>query len=117
MREARAANSEDATVANNLAWMLACVDSPKLRRASEALEIARGLIDSEEAPDPATLDTLAAAQASSGDSQAALQSLERARALARERGDEAFADVMAARAEAYGRGEPCIDSPSADSAS
>lgn len=71
--------------ANNLAWILATSKQDDLRNPTRALELARRCVDLDSA-NPALLSTLAAAQATSGQFDEAVATLERATTLAKAQG-------------------------------
>jgi len=99
-RTALAARPGFVPAANNLAWLLATSDDPELRDPAEAVRVAEsaGFGGSER---PQLLDTLAAAYAAAGRSADAVAVAERARELARARGDAELANAIGARLARY----------------
>jgi tetratricopeptide (TPR) repeat protein len=63
---------------NNLAWLLATARDPGLREPAEAVALAERAVALTAAPDPATLDTLAAAYAAAGRFEDAVAAEQRA---------------------------------------
>ena len=72
---------EDPEAANNLAWVYATADDPKLRNPVEALRLARIAVEKSPSPNPAYLDTLAEALVLNGKPAEALALEEKALAL------------------------------------
>jgi|HubBroStandDraft_6_1064221.scaffolds.fasta_scaffold01178_3 tetratricopeptide (TPR) repeat protein len=66
---------------NNLAWLYATAEDPKLRKPAEALVLARRAVEASPSPNPAFLDTLAEAQLLNGKRTEALATETRAAAL------------------------------------
>jgi tetratricopeptide (TPR) repeat protein len=91
-REALRAAPDQLAAANNLAYLLATADDAAVRDPTEAIRVAEvALRMSTAAEEPAVLDTLALAQAASGDLARAIETATRAAAGARARGDAALA--------------------------
>jgi len=67
---------------NNVAWIYATADDPKLRNPAEALRLARLAVDSSDQPEPFMLDTLAEALLLNGNPEGALAIEKKAVALA-----------------------------------
>ncbi len=88
-------------VANNLAWLLAtCAESSREER-EEAIRLAERATRSGKQPDPAMLDTLAAAYAAGGRFEEAAATSARAAELADARGESAAARGIRERGELY----------------
>ena len=96
---------------NNLAWILATHSDEKIRSEAEALRLARKGINVAGAGQPSALDTLAAAQAASGDFDEATQTAEKALQLARVRGQTALADKIQERLQLYRQSQPFRQPP------
>jgi tetratricopeptide (TPR) repeat protein len=80
--------------ANNLAWILATADDDTLRNGSEALRLAERVVAASTTPDPNHLDTLAAALASTGRYDEAVDSAQQALEIAEARSLDAMADGL-----------------------
>jgi tetratricopeptide (TPR) repeat protein len=94
------------TAANNLAWGLATSSDPELRDAEQAVRIAERAQRAAPRPDPALLDTLAAAYAAQGRFEEALRTAQHASELARRGGANTLAREIDARAALYSAGRP-----------
>jgi Flp pilus assembly protein TadD len=92
--------------ANNLAWLLAADNDPKLRNGSEALELARTVVRADQGQNPSTLSTLAAAMAETGDFPGAARVLNSAIALASRVGDSAQTQRLQTILESVQAGKP-----------
>ena len=92
-----------ATVANNLAWLLATHPAADPDASEEAVTLAERAAQLT-GDAPATLDTLAAAYARAGRSNDAVQTATRARDAARDAGDTALADEISRRLARYRSG-------------
>lgn len=97
---------DNATTANRLAWLLAAGPEASSRNGEEALALAHELCEGTGYADPVLLDTLAAAQAETGDFEGAVDTMKRAMKLAEQRmqrGDfnPALLDRMRGRLELY----------------
>jgi tetratricopeptide (TPR) repeat protein len=66
---------------NNLAWIYATAENPKLRNPAEALALARRAVETSQPPEPSFLDTLAEAQLLNGKRSEALATETKALAL------------------------------------
>ena len=97
----------DAT--SRLAWMLALAPDAARRDPARALRIADAALT--RGPDALLLGARAAALAASGRFAEARADAKRASALAREAGDGALADAIAAQAASYARRQPWRDPP------
>ncbi len=92
-----------ATVANNLAWLLATHPAAAPETSEEAVVVAERAAQLT-GDSPAALDTLAAAYARAGRSDDAVQTATRARNAAREVGNQALADQISRRLARYRSG-------------
>jgi Flp pilus assembly protein TadD len=81
-REAMRVDSRRIDAANNLAWLLATTPDPKLRDPAEAVPLAQTTCRAAIRPDYTLLDTLAAAYASAGRFEEAVQTAGQALELA-----------------------------------
>ena len=86
--------------ANNLAWLLSTHSDDRLRDGRRALEIASAICGQPEAT-ASSVDTLAAAQAESGDYLAAARSARRAKQMAVDAEQHALAERIGRRLELY----------------
>ena len=75
-------------------------------QAARALELARRAVQKPAEPNPSMLDTLGVAQAACGDYAGAVQTAERARALAMGQGEVALSEQIEARLRLYRAGKP-----------
>jgi len=89
------------TAVNNLAWLLATARDPALRDPAYAVSLAERAVELSAAPDPAVLDTLAAAYAAAGRFDDAVQVGQRALREVEERGLPALAEPLRARLALY----------------
>jgi len=99
------------SAANNLAWTLATSPDPGARNPEESIQISGQLLSKADSPDPAHLDTLAAAYAAAGRFPDAIETAERAVTLAREKQQPDKAERIAVRLEHYREGKPWIERP------
>jgi serine/threonine-protein kinase len=102
------------SAANNLAWILATSPDPSARNPEESIRIMGRLLREAERPDPAYLDTLAAAYAAADRFPDAIDTATRAEELAREEQNWAKAERIRARLVRYRGGEPWIERPAHD---
>jgi tetratricopeptide (TPR) repeat protein len=91
---------------NNLAWILATCPDDAVRDGARALALAKAVNEATGNANPATLDTLAAAQAEGGDFESAAATLDRAIPLARARGQQAVVANLREKRSLYLSGEP-----------
>jgi len=108
------AQPENKIAANNLAWLLATHNRDEIRNPAEALRIAIELNEASGNKVPNILDTLGAAQAASGDFEAAAKTVQRAIAITKAAGDKAagdneFAADMTKRLALYQAGKPYFE--------
>lgn len=92
--------------ANNLAWILGTHPDDTIRNPAEALRLAREINAATGDKLPNILDTLSAAEAASGEFQAAASTAERAFKIASETGKQALAADLAKRLALYQAGKP-----------
>jgi len=88
-------------VLNNLAWILATSRNPKARDGTEAVRLAQRARKLEGSASPNTLDTLAAAYAEAGRFEEAVQTEQKALALALSLKQEALISVTRVRLQLY----------------
>jgi tetratricopeptide (TPR) repeat protein len=96
----------DLELMNNLAWLLATCPQDDVRDGREALRLAQRTCQITREQVPSLLDTLAAAQAETGDFPAAIQTLSRAIRLAGSIGREDLAGGLRSRLAMYEAGKP-----------
>jgi len=106
-REALRLEPAQASLRNNLAWLLATCPDASVRDPAAALRLAEALVA--EQPGAQELDTLAAAYAAAGRFDEARQAQRRAIAAAEMQGATAAARLFRQRAEAYARGDAWIE--------
>ena len=95
--------------ANNLAWILATCNDEAMRAPEESIRIAREALEDVPGPTPSLLDTLAAGYAAAGRFGEAVETAQRAAALAIEEGQGALADEIGEHLELYLAGQPLIE--------
>ena len=91
---------------NNLAWLLATAPDDSLRDGATALSLATAVVKASGDQDPATLDTLAAAQAETGAYKNAIATITQAIQLARASGRRELVKMLEERKRCYASGEP-----------
>jgi tetratricopeptide (TPR) repeat protein/peroxiredoxin len=92
--------------ANNLAWILATHPEASFRNGAEAIRLATLALDATNRSVPHFFSTLAAAQAESGDFDAALESIDAAIGIAEKKGDADLAARFAEKRALYQKQEP-----------
>ena len=92
--------------ANNLAWIRATYPSATLRNGAEAVRLAEDLCQKTEFQQPSFLDTLAVAYAEAGQFDKAVQTAQRAIALAKQAADHRAAAAMQRRLELFEQKHP-----------
>ncbi len=97
---------------NNLAWILATDPDASLRDGAEAIRLAHLALDATNRSIPHFFSTLAAAQAETGDFDAALESVDAAIAIAEKNNDAALAAGFAEKRALYQKREPFRESNS-----
>ena len=90
---------------NNLAWILAANPMDSLRNGAEAVRLAERACELTQHRAPVLLGTLAAAYAEAGRYQDAVDTAEKARALALSSGQKAVADANSKLLEVYRAGK------------
>ena len=100
-REAVRIRPDFRKAANNLAWLLATARDPALRDPAYAVSLAERAVALSAAPDPAVLDTLAAAYAAAGRFDDAVQVGQRALREAESKEAPALAEPLRARLALY----------------
>ena len=116
-REYARRRPDDGMALNNMAWLMATSAPDGLRHAHQeewpatALDWARRALALGGDRMAGVWDTLAAAQANAGDFAAALESLDRALALARQAGDQVLPAQLQLRRERYRAGQPWREAP------
>lgn len=96
---------------NNLAWLLATAADPKLRDGAQALALAQQAAQ-QTGNNPAILETLAAAQAETGDFKDAIITAQDALDIAVKQNNNALADKLKAELKLYQANTPARDSAS-----
>jgi len=95
---------------NNLAWLYATHPQDHLRNGNRAVLLAERAVGLLERPEPALLDTQAAAYAEAGRFDPAVETARRAIALARQAGATSLADAIQGRLDLYLAGKPFRES-------
>lgn len=107
LREGVAGAPDDLALANRLAWLLATAPDERVRDGAQALRLAQRVVEQTGGSDPFALDVLAAAQAETGELEAARASAERALGLLRRlHGSQAALAELEAHLAAYREGRP-----------
>ena len=88
-------------VANNLAWILATDDDSGIRDGDEAIRLAQQICELTNYQIPGMLDTLAAAYAEAGRFSEAIQTVDRAIAIARGEGQTQMLEKLLRRRQRY----------------
>jgi tetratricopeptide (TPR) repeat protein len=109
-REAMRLRPNDAALLNHVAWMLATNPNASVRNGGEAVELAQRAVKVSGGQEAVLLDTLAAAYAEGGRFAEAVQTAERALALATIRANAALAQKISERLRLYRAGLPFRDS-------
>ena len=97
---------EDPEVLNNLAWMLATSADPRLRNGRKAVELAQQANKLTSGSNMYITATLAAAYAETGQFTEAIETAQRALALAVARGDRSLAEAIRRHSVRYAGGSP-----------
>jgi tetratricopeptide (TPR) repeat protein len=105
LEAAHAGRSEDVSVANNLAWVLATCPDPLYRNGPRAVELARWACEATAYKSPPLLDSLAAAYAESGQFEQAIRTTEQAIEIVRTN-PKASTETLGLRLELYKAGRP-----------
>jgi len=86
---------------SHLARALATIDDPQVRNTNEAVSLAKRAVDITQGQDPEMLDTLAVTYAAAGLIEEAINTAQKAQALAVESGDQKSAAEIEARLNSY----------------
>jgi protein O-mannosyl-transferase len=97
---------------NFLAWAFATSPEPRLLDPEAAMVLAQRAVTMTKQQDPLSLDTLAAAQAASGQCNLAVPTAEAAIRLANTQGKKPLAEAIARRLQVYQQGKPYRCDPS-----
>ncbi|MDX1382037.1 MAG: tetratricopeptide repeat protein [Thermoanaerobaculia bacterium] len=109
VRRAYALDPAQLAAGNEAAWLLATHPEDGLRDGDGALVVAREINERTGHREPALLETLAAAQAETGDFEAAVATIERAIAATEAAGRASEARLLRSRLELYASGRPFRD--------
>jgi tetratricopeptide (TPR) repeat protein len=101
--------------ANDLAWLLSTHRDPEVRNAKKAVQLAERVAQSLGERVPQILDTLAAAYASAGQFEKAVQTAERAIRLATETNQQDVAEQIGQRLRSYKARTPYYEPPASAS--
>ena len=93
-------------VKNELAWLLVTHSSASVRNTKEGLTLIESITGDKNASNPAILDTLAAAQAATGQFPEAVALVKRAIQLAKEAGSASLETALRKRLAIYQQGRP-----------
>ena len=107
--EALRANPDWPEALSNLAWIYATNSDEQLRNGREAVRLASRAVELTGRKDPGTLDTLAAAQAETGEFALAITTEEQAANLARQAGMNEAMQKINTRLESYRQSKPWRD--------
>ncbi len=91
---------------NSLAWLLATHADGTVRNGREAVKLAQKAVGQQKDEQPVLLDTLAAAYAETGQMKEAVQTAEKAQAVAVRWGNQKLAGSIAERLKLYRAGQP-----------
>ena len=105
-REALRYRPESTESMNGLAWLLATDPDPKIRNGQEALELANAALKLSATRRADYLDTLAAAQAETGNCPEAIKTIKSAIEVAKSCGDEATVKDLETRIKTFTEGKP-----------
>jgi Flp pilus assembly protein TadD len=100
----------DAEACNNLAWLLATTSDSSLRDGAKALALAQHAGELAGREDPMILQTLAAAEAETGNYREAIASARRALELAVKQKNDPLAGKLRTEIRLYEAGAPARDS-------
>lgn len=92
---------ENQSALNNLAWILATQPKAEFRDGPRAVKLITRVVELSAQPSVKTLRTLAAAQAESGDFNAAIKTATEAQAVARANGDGGMVNALQSELAAY----------------
>jgi protein O-mannosyl-transferase len=105
-REQIRLHSKDKALLNDTAWILATHPDASLRNGVEAVGLAQRAVELSDGKEPAILGTLAAAYAEVGQFAKAVQTAEKAIALATEQNKQTLSDSIKARVQLYKANKP-----------
>lgn len=110
LREALRLQPNSLLIINELGWLLATHPDGAIRKPAEALNLAQQASQLTKGQEPRVLDTLAAAQAATGDFPAAIKTVQTAIVLSGNRKDQAMATQLKERESLYQTGKPYLES-------
>jgi tetratricopeptide (TPR) repeat protein len=96
-RLALKADTDNVKVLNDLAWLMSTAADPALRNGKEAVVLAQHAVELNRGQEPMLLGTLAAAYAEAGDFDKAVETEQRAEALANQQGNTRLAAMLQGR--------------------
>jgi tetratricopeptide (TPR) repeat protein len=96
---------------NDLAWVLATVDDPRIRNATEALSLSRRACEADHYENPMHLDTLAVALSEVGQFDEAKERTRQAIRIAEDRHEPALVEKLRPRLPAYEQRRPYTSMP------
>jgi protein O-mannosyl-transferase len=105
-RETLRSRPDDTALLNDIAWMLATNPNASVRNGAEAVELAKRASKLSGGKEPAILGTLAAAYAETGRFAEAVETAQRALALATNQSRAALAHTLRAQLKLYQHGSP-----------
>ncbi len=108
-RQGLKAQPDNLKAANNLAWLLATSQDAKARKPKEALLMAQKIVSATKEKNPDALDTLAAAQAASGDFESATKTVNKAILLIKPGQLPALINQLKARLDSYQNRKPHVE--------
>jgi tetratricopeptide (TPR) repeat protein len=91
---------------NFMAWAFATSSAPQVFDPKMAMVFAQRIVEMTKRQDPQALDTLAAAQAASGQYEQAIQTAQAAIKLANSQDNKRLADAISRRLQFYQQGKP-----------
>jgi tetratricopeptide (TPR) repeat protein len=106
---------QNASIRNELAWMLATCPEASVRNGAKAIEIAQSLAQRSQGQVPEFLDTLAAAYAEARHFPEAVTKAEQALAVAKSTNQPLLVDKIRSRLDLYRAGRPYRDGPQSPS--
>ena len=89
-----------------MAWAFATSSAPQVFDPKMAMVFAQRIVEMTKRQDPQALDTLAAAQAASGQYEQAIQTAQAAIKLANSQDNKRLADAISRRLQFYQQGKP-----------
>ena len=106
LREALRIDSTRVPVLTNLAWVLATCPDPSLRNGKDAIELAKKAVDLSKGNDPIALDVLGAGYAEMGRFPEAIESIQKAITLVKDKPDKQLQTDLESRLKLYRSGKP-----------